>query len=466
MSKSNKFYVSIIVAAMFLTLLNISSARRNPDYALFDPLIDVCDLIQKYYVADTDDEELIAGAINGMLHQLDVHSEYIPPRDVDEFQKITSGSYEGIGIGIDTKDGFLMVISPFEDSPAYQAGVRAGDIILEVNDEETKGWSSTHAVQELTGVAGSSVTLKVLHRDETEEVITIIRREITVPTVKGWRHNGIDGDWDFMLDEQEKIGYIRLTQFTSEAVAEIDQVVTDLIERNLQALILDLRSNPGGLMSTATELVDRFIDKGVIVSTRGARSSAQVTRAGDENTYPRFHLVILIDQGSASAAEIVAGSLQDHNRAIIVGTRSWGKGSVQRVFKLPESDAALKITTDYYYLPKNRAVHRLPGADAWGVDPDIEQDLIDPGLNAAARKAKIDQLRQLSEELMARQESFSENPEGSPSTDPVSGDAQRNTELADRLLALDSQIAQAHKQCKGLLRSRPPLRGLADILSE
>ena len=466
MTKKNIFYIIIIIVATTLTIrLNISNARRQIDYTLFDPIIDVSDLIREHYVSETDYEALISGAINGMLRQLDIHSEYIPPSKLDAFQKQTSGSYEGIGISIDPTDDYITVISPFEGSPAFKAGIQPGDIILEVDGHNTQGWSSTQAVQKLTGPAKSSVTLKVLHPDQTEAQITITRKKITLPIVKGFRRNTLDGAWDFMLDDIEKIGYIRLTQFTAQAPDDFDHAVKKLLDQNLKALLLDLRSNPGGLMSAAIEIADHFLVRGTIVSTRGANSRPQVSHASSRGTYPNFKLVILINQFSASASEIVAGALQDHDRALIVGKRSWGKGSVQRVFILADSNAALKITTDYYYLPNGRCVHKLPNAEVWGVDPDVEQDF-DLKKSQPLRKLiielTIDPLTIAGKRLNGKDQPENEEP---PQT-LTQQDHQLKQSLAIRLLELDDQLAEAYKQAKQLLNTNPELIPLSQSLNQ
>lgn len=451
----NIFLWNVIALVPLSAIANVSS-----DYTLFDPIIDVCDLIEKYYVRQVDNEELLAGAINGLLHELDMHCEYIPAEQVDEFQKLTSGTYEGIGIGIGTQNDALKVISPFEGSPAHKAGLRAGDIILEVNEQETKGWSDTQAVQELTGPADTDVKLKILRSDNSEKEITITRKSITVPTVKGWRRNSIDGAWDYLLDDQEKIGYIRLTQFTAEAVDDFRRAVQATLDADALAVILDLRSNPGGLMSSAIAMVDSLIDIGTIVSTRGAHSADQVEKATSSGTFPHFPLVVLINKGSASASEIVAGALQDNNRAIIIGQRSWGKGSVQRIFKLPNSGAALKITTDYYYLPNGRCVHKLPKATQWGVDPDIEEELAEDNFDA---------LGNLFTELMTTPEDVVTTDALDESNDEIlqreTADQQLKKGLLTRLLALDNQIHQGFKQCKGLIRTRSTLKSIAGTMS-
>ena len=485
---------AVVLALLSVLQLKMTLARRDGSYSLFDPLVDVCSLVQQRYVTETEDEELVAAAINGMLHKLDPYSEYVPPRDVEEFHKRTSGTYEGIGVGIDIKNNILTVISPFEDSPAYKVGVRPGDVILEVDGKTTKGWSSTRAVQELTGPAGTKVRIRLLHRDGTEEEVTITRQKIQVPTVRGWRRNTVDGKWDYMLDPEAGIGYVRVTQFTDDMIDHFDRAVGQLQKQELKALIFDLRTNPGGLMSAAIDVVDRFIDHGVIVSTRGAHSSEQVQRAKAGNTYPRFDLIVLIDQGSASASEIVAGALQSQGRAVIVGKRSWGKGSVQRIIRLPDSGAALKLTTDYYYLPNGRCVHRRDDAEEWGVDPDVEQDL---------DIEELEELRELSQELTieplaqiegvgddSSQDDGSADGSGGGSSDgsgegsgvdgqaAVATVAARTAEelwelddeardtAAERLLELDDQLGQAVKQAHGLLRTQPSLRGLAGMFVE
>ncbi len=469
-SKKNLIYAGVIVWATLLSILNLSIARRSSDHSVLNPLVDVCDLIQKHYVKETNEEELVTGAINGMLHNLDPYSEYIPPKEVEEFHKQTSGKYDGIGIGIDVKDGWITVISPFENSPAYRAGMRAGDKIIEVNGQNTKGWSATKAVKELTGKSNTDVTIKVIHLDGSEETVQITRKEIHVPTVRGWRRSPLNGAWDYLIDEDNSIGYIRITSFTDDTAKELDRSFQTLETQKIQALILDLRSNPGGLMSTAVQVVNRFIDQGIIVSTKGAHSVEHEEKATLADTYPHLPLVVLIDQNSASGSEIVAGALQDHNRAVIVGKRSWGKGSVQRLIRLPESGAAVKLTTDYYYLPKGRCVHRLPHADTWGVDPDIEESL---DLNQEQLAKLRDLMNKLTVEALTEsvkngQKNNGAHTEETPTESPEAVAKKEQTqkrEDARQLLELDNQLAQAVKQCKGLLRTQPTLPGLADTFT-
>lgn len=431
-----------------------ATAPANQETSVFNPVVDVCDIVRRNYVTEVKEKNLVTGAVRGMLHALDPYSEYIPEEELDEFQKETSGSYEGIGVGIDTQSGVIMVISPFEDSPAYKAGVQAGDIILEVNGQSTKGWSATRAIQELTGPAGTNVTLKLVHREGQEFVVTITREQIIMPTVRGWRRDAA-GVWDYMIDSEAKMAYVRITQFTADTANELDRVYDAVDRQGMRAMIMDLRSNPGGLMSSAVEIVDRFIEEGVIVSTRGAHTTEQSQLARAEGTWRRFHLVILVDQGSASASEIVAGSLQDHGRAVVVGKRSWGKGSVQRMIRLPDSGAAIKLTTDHYYLPKGRCVHRLPNAEVWGVDPDVEESL-----NADKMPALRDLLEKLTlTPLTPAATNGAKKNADAKSTDEKNAvpedKAALAKEQAQQLMDLDAQLSQAVKQCKGLLRTQP-----------
>ena len=463
MKPKNIFLAGVLLLSFCLSALNLAAANRH--HGLFDPLVDIAQLVRQNYVTETNDEQLAVGAINGLLHQLDPYSEYIPADQVEEFQKLTAGSYEGIGIGIDIEDGFLTVISPFEDTPAWDAGILPGDRIIEVDGESTKGWSATKAVQQLTGPAGSAVRITILRPDSQHLELTLTRRQIHVPTVRGWRRSADDNTWDYLLDPDNGVGYIRVTQFTEDTADELDRAVHSLQRSSLKALILDLRANPGGILSAAVAVADRFINDGVIVSTKGAHTQPSVERATTEQTYPHFPLIVLVDAGSASASEIVAGALQDHHRAVVVGQRSWGKGSVQRVFRLPSDGAVCKLTTDYYYLPSGRCVHKLPDAELWGVDPDVEQAL-DPDKLLALR----DHMAMLTR--VSRNGAQLEAPTGAeiaPAADDqaIPGDSEdvSETDPAYELLRLDDQLDQAAKQARGLLRAQPTLPTLSASLA-
>jgi carboxyl-terminal processing protease len=271
----------------------------------------------------------------------------------------------------------LTVESPLYGTPAYRAGMLAGDRILEINGESTKDFTLQDAVDRLRGAPGTRVKLKVLHLAATDPVdIELERAEIKVATVLG-DARAADDTWDFFLTDEDRIGYIRVTQFSESTTEELRAALDWLKQRDMQGLILDLRNNPGGLLESAVDVADLFIDEGVIVSTRGRDGVARAMyQARAEGTFTDFPLVVLVNHYSASASEIVAACLQDHGRATIVGQRTWGKGSVQDVIDLEDGQSALKLTMASYWRPNGHNIHRLSDAtedDEWGVRP-LPQD--------------------------------------------------------------------------------------------
>ncbi len=463
MNRQNRIYISILIVAAALTGLNITLGRiQQPDKSAFGTLFDVYTLIQHRYVSKPDNQKLITGAIKGMVHELDPYSAYMTADEVSEFKKQINGSYEGIGVGVDFSEGILKVISPFENSPAYKAGVQPGDIITQVNGVSTSGWTISKAIKKLTGPAGTKVTLQLLHPNKKTQTVTIIRKKIHIETVRGWRRNRYDGHWDYMLDPRNHIGYIRIVQFTSDIDNEFDKAMQQLQHQGMKALIIDLRSNPGGLMSEAVGLVDRMVKKGIIVSTRGAHDPEEVQKAHQRGTYPYFPLVVMVDQYSASASEIVAGSLQDHKRAVIVGMRTWGKGCVQRPFELRRNGAILKLTTDYYYLPNGRCVHRLKGAKTWGVEPNIKVAL-DPNditqLRNFMNKLMIQHLTRIIKQAKQKQNGNKTIQSKAGKTNSKAGTAKaviavkQGEGQQQKLLQLDKQLRAALQECKLLLNT-------------
>ncbi len=339
----------------------------------YDRFIEILRIVQKQYVHEVDTKKMFSDAIRGMLAGLDPFSDYIPEEDMDEFNKATRGKFGGIGIQIGMRRGMLTVISPLEDTPAFREGVLAGDVILEIDGKTADGVTLNEAVKILTGEPGTRVTIKVRHLTGEFADITITRAIIEVQTVKGLRRDA-DDRWVWMLDPEKKIGYIRVSSFVDSTVAELRAALDGLLADGMKALVLDLRFNPGGQLRVALDMCDLFLDKGVIVQTRGRASPHWEATATAEGTLPYFPLVVLVNSFSASASEIVAGALQDHNRVIIVGERTFGKGSVQNVIPLEGEQAALKLTTSKYYLPNGRNIHReedMTDADEWGVIPDI-----------------------------------------------------------------------------------------------
>jgi len=388
----------ILLIAMLFWLLPESLARMDALRRAFAPLLAVRAQIDKYYVEDVDDEQLLRGAIHGMLLRLDPFSSYIWPEQYPEFKKRMNGKFGGIGIELGVIDGVLTVISPIEDTPAFHGGVLAGDQILEIDGEPTDNLSIDEAVARLTGKPGTPVSIRVRHRDTgLVERIDLHRAMINIISVKGWRRTN-RARWDFLIDPLDKIGYVRISAFQEDTPHRLDAAVRGLLQQGMAGLILDLRFNPGGLLESAVATADRFLSSGIIVTTRSNReppdAGVHVT-ANPENTYPRFPLVILVNGTTASGGEIVAGCLQDHRRAVIVGSRTFGKGSVQNVIEMPDHRGALKLTTAYYYLPSGRRIHRTKqnqNTREWGVIPDALVKLTETEMSrilAARREADI-----------------------------------------------------------------------------
>ncbi len=350
-----------------------SPPPKQDDYELYKLLVDTLDHVERSYVKEIDHRELIEAAIDGMLDKLDPYSTYIKPEQIDRFRTMVESEFGGIGIQISMDAGKLTVISPLVGTPAYRAGVLAGDRIVEIDGKSTDGVSLDEAIRRLKGKTGTKVTLTLLHPAATENVkIEITREKIHVDTVLG-HHRNDDDAWDFMLNDDEHIGYVRVTAFSRDTTREIRKVLKRLQKDRLRGLILDLRFNPGGLLTSAVQISDLFIPKGRIVSTQGRNSPERSWDAKKEGTFDDFPMVVLVNRYSASASEIVSACLQDHKRAVVVGERSWGKGSVQNLIELENGRSALKLTTAAYHRPSGKNIHRFNDAkdgDEWGVMPD------------------------------------------------------------------------------------------------
>lgn len=310
---------------------------------------------------------------DGMLEEMDKFSAMIWPHDMADFEKQTMGNFSGIGIQIAKDPGEpLKVVTPLPGTPAYKAGVKTGDLVISIDGHQTQDLSVDKLVGMIMGEQGTAVSLKVKRRGVAEPMdFSIVRDKISIRTIKGWRPL-TEGEYDYMIDPANKIAYMRITQFTEQTIVELDQVLRDLKKAGCRSLIMDLRFNPGGLLRSAGQVCDEFLSSGRIVSTR----SIQQPRSSEINAEPGGNyldgnLVVLVNEMSASAAEIVSGAMKDWHRAIIVGERSYGKGSVQNVIPIPRHKAYLKLTTAYYYLPSGRCLHRRNGDKVWGVDPDV-----------------------------------------------------------------------------------------------
>lgn len=367
--------VQLIVGLAFLALLcyQRAGARYGRVTEVFS---EVLARIDQSYVTEVDQEKLLRGALDGMVQQLDEYSAYIGPERLPQFEQELTGKFGGIGIqvSLDQDSGRLTVMTPLVGTPAYEAGILAGDQILSIDGTSTEGLSLDEAVSLMKGGVGEPVVLKILHRGEEDvQEFKIIRDIIRVETVLGDARQP-DGSWDFMLPGPERIGYIRISTFSEDTVAELTAALQTLQQQGMQGLILDLRNNPGGYLDAAIRVCDLFLDSGRIVSTqRRSGTESIVDATADASDYLDVPLAIIVNGQSASASEIVAACLQDHGRAIIVGERSYGKGSVQEVLAVGRGNRALKLTVATYWRPSGENIHRFQGAtedEQWGVKPN------------------------------------------------------------------------------------------------
>lgn len=314
----------------------------------------------------------------GFLEETDRFSALIWPSEVDNFRKQIMGNFFGVGIQIGKEPNEpLRVVSPLANSPAFREGIKTGDLILAVDGKRTEVQAIDKLVKMIQGAKGSKVTLTVKSRGQEPRDVVLVRDEIQIKTVKGWRHeNGGEGDnWEYRIDPNLKIAYIRITQFTEQTPVDFKKALQQINSQGIDTLILDLRFNPGGMLEASKKVVEEFLSKGRIVSTRGRQKTQKEYDAAEGGEFVKGNLVVLVNDMSASAAEIVSGALHDWRRGVIVGVRTFGKGSVQNVISIPKHNAYLKLTTAHYYLPSGRCLHREEGAKDWGVDPDVEVPL-------------------------------------------------------------------------------------------
>jgi carboxyl-terminal processing protease len=336
---------------------------------------DTFEQIERNYVKDVDRRKLVEAALRGMMDELDPYSNYISPDDLAKFNVQVEQEFSGIGIQvtIDPQTRRLTVTSPLPGTPADKAGVRAGDTIMEINGKSTEKMTVDDAVKILKGKEGEEVTIGVLHQGNSQvEQLKMPRARIHVPTVLGDSYKP-NGNWNYMIDAEKKIGYIRLSAFSRNTAKELKEVLTQLTSQGMKGLVLDLRFNPGGLLTSAVEIADLFLDEGKIVSTKGRNTEERTQYARKSGTFSGFPMAVLVNRYSASASEIVSAALQDHKRAVVVGERTWGKGSVQNVIELESGKSALKLTTASYHRPSGKNIHRFPDSketDEWGVMPD------------------------------------------------------------------------------------------------
>ncbi|MFO0833482.1 MAG: S41 family peptidase [Phycisphaerales bacterium] len=370
------FEVSLAVGfgvVLGATGLALTLDNKPNNYAFLDPIITIKSQLDKTYVDVPDDKVLQAGAIKGMLDSLnDPYTVYVPPADRQEFNKSLTGEYVGIGASVNTDKGWLVIVSPLEDSPAFKAGLMAEDKVLEIDGKSTQGLSVDDCINLLQGTPGTSVTL-LIERGSQKLTIPITRDRIKTRSVKGFHRDAADANkWEYVIDPARGIAYVRVSQFTPQVSQELAAALasTGAMEGKLKGLVLDLRWNPGGLLNEAENIADLFLKDGIIVSTKGRAYADEVARAHGEGTLPEFPIAIIVNGQSASASEVLSGALVDNNRAIVVGTRSFGKGLVQNVYQVDNTEGGeFKITEQRYYLPSGRSIQRKDDSQEWGVDP-------------------------------------------------------------------------------------------------
>ncbi|MCW5206226.1 S41 family peptidase [Desulfobulbus sp. F5] len=323
-------------------------------YSNLETFATILDMVQKHYVEETRGTDILAGAVNGMLGTLDPHSSYLSPKDFKELQEDTSGSFSGVGIEVTVRDGLLIVVSPIVGTPAYFQGIKAGDQIVKINGQATADMNLNDAIMQLRGKIGEKVTLTVSREGQPQSQDIVLIRSL-IP-----QHSIVAAEL------APGLHHIQITNFQADTVRDFKDALSKAAKkRPVTGLLLDLRNDPGGLLEQAVSLADLFIQQGLIVSTKGRDKEQDMlfeARSGIEKY--AFPMVVLVNEGSASAAEIVAGALQDHKRALILGTKTFGKGSVQTVVPLPNG-AGLRLTTARYYTPNGRSIQET------GIEPDI-----------------------------------------------------------------------------------------------
>lgn len=367
-NKGKKIALLAVTISILAVFIGMGTQRRcaaegSNDYESIELFTDVLAIVKKSYVEEVDTKKLIYGAINGMLSSLDPHSSFMPPETYKEMKIDTKGTFGGLGIEISIKDGLLTIIAPIEDTPAFKAGLKPGDQILKIDEKFTKDMSIMDAVKRMRGLKGTKVTLTIMREGfERPKEFPLVRDVIQVKSVKFK-----------ILDEG--FGYLRIAQFQEKTDDDLVKAFAALREENggnLRGLVLDLRNDPGGLLDQAVKVADHFLEESqLIVYTEGREKDSKMRfaarKGGKEPNYP---IVVLINSGSASAAEIVAGALQDHKRAVVMGIQSFGKGSVQTIIPLSDN-SGLRLTTARYFTPSGRSIQ------AKGIAPDIVVERLD-----------------------------------------------------------------------------------------
>ena len=400
----------------------IAEDKKTNVYQQLNMFGEVYERVRREYVEEVSDKELIEAAIEGMLQSLDPHSSFMNEDTFKDMQVQTKGEFGGLGIEVSMEDGFVKVVSPIDDTPAFEAGVQAGDFIIEIDGESVYGMTLGDAVDKMRGKVNTEITIKISRGDLEPFDIVIVRDKIKVQSVRARREGNA--------------AYLRITSFnekTESGLIKNINKLTDAIGDDITGVILDLRNNPGGLLNQAVAVSDAFLERGEIVSTRGRKKSGQqkfnATKGDISNGLP---IVVLINGGSASASEIVAGALQDHKRAIIMGTTSFGKGSVQTIIPV-QRDSAMRLTTARYYTPSGKSIQ------ATGISPDI-----------TVNQAKIEEIKSFSNRKESDLKGHLENPtESNKNLDEIK-EKQNISKQSDEKKKIDYQLNRALDLLEGI----------------
>ncbi len=428
----------MVVVPVLLTALCLPAFAATPDAGRYDHLKrfgKVLDLIRTSYVREANPEELITSAIKGMLQGLDPHSTFLDKEEFKEMQETTTGKFYGVGIEISTENNQIIVVSPIEDTPAYKAGVKAGDAILAVDSQPTQDMSMQEVVSKIRGPKGSEVELLLLHKaDKTPVAVKIIRDAIPLISVKA------------RFIDEDGILWVRLTRFSERTTEELRDAIEAMKKKApIKGVVLDLRNNPGGLLDQSVEVADVFLRRGVIVSMRGRGD--EVLKSFDakaDSSDVNVPMVVLVNSGSASASEIVAGALQDHNRAVLVGERTFGKGSVQNIIPL-EDGTAVKLTIALYYTPSGRSIQ------AEGIVPDIVIPFEAPREEEGSPRFNIPREKDLSRHLEVKRDGAKDD--GSKDGAKVDGAKDKPKLVEDdtaKILSQDNQLRMGLQLVRGL----------------
>ena len=447
MSKNrSRILILLVVAVLIMALGSWSTLRakntalENPDvYQYLKVFSDVMSIVQDNYVEKVDQKKLVYGAVTGMLRELDPHSSFLKPEDYKELQIETKGKFGGLGIEITIRDNILTVVAPLEDTPADKAGILANDQILKIDDQPTQDMSLMDAVQKMRGAKGTKVKLTIIRKGERKPLdFDVVRDIISIQSVKS-------------RSLEPGYGYVRISSFQSGTSSDLRKALDQLESENpgMQGLVLDLRNDPGGLLDQAVEVSDEFLDEGLIVYTGGRLESQKMRFEAHKNTKPHsYPIVVLVNSGSASASEIVAGALQDQKRAIIMGEQTFGKGSVQTVIPLNDG-SALRLTTSLYYTPSGRSIQ------AKGITPDIlvkreipKTEDGNPGDDMLRVREK--DLNRHMENPKADRPGTSKPDTSKPDTSKPDASKQEGTQLDPKKLAeQDNQVRRALDLLKG-----------------